>query len=110
MVDLAKVPNVSVLVDEFNAIGRALNNFDNGGRIVAMQVSAPAPQTRDQEGGPPPLMAFGVTVPTTTIDYPPQMVTTIKNSLESRRNEIAQELQDIGVTGIDVQARAKKGK
>lgn len=95
MVDIARFQSAAVLVDEYKALGIALDNLERGGRIVAMSIAGPVPEL--PEGAPEPPPDPGATVPTRSIDYPPQMVTAIRAALEQRRGEIAQELTDLGV-------------
>lgn len=100
MVDIADVPQVNALTGEKQAISAALDNLEQGGRIVAMRI---APKPPEQPEGAPPMPTFpmmGVEVPTASIDYPPQMVTSIKQALTQRREAIAKELAGMGVTGV----------
>lgn len=100
MVDLANIPQATALANEKQSITTALDNLEKGGRIVAMRI---APKPPEQPEGAPPAPTFpmmGVEVPTASIDYPPQMVTSIKQALSQRRDAIAKELADLGITGM----------
>ena len=108
MVDLTDIPQATALVNEKQSITVALDNLERGGRIVAMTIAPPQPEP--QEGQPPmpltPMM--GAMVPTQSIEYPAQMITSIKAALSARRDAITKELAEMGVTGMDTQA--KKGR
>ena len=107
MVDLADVPQMQALVGEKQSISMALDNLKQGGKIVAMEIAPPQPE--QPEGAPPMPPPFGARVPTTEIDYPPQMVTGIEAAFEARLKEIADELAKLGVTMPEAEpAKAKK--
>jgi len=98
MVDRADLQRASMLYEELRTIDMALANFDAGGAIVAMTVSAGEetfPPTGPGPGGP----RTTVTVPTGALQYPQQMVDAIKAQFEARKNAVAQELTSVGVTG-----------
>ena len=110
MVDFAHLSDATALMNEITNIGTALDNFDAGGRIIAMTISGP--QTGDT-----PNPTTSIAIPTAFIDYPPQMVDAIRAALDARRDEITQQLSDLGVTNVDpglraapAPAKAKKGK
>lgn len=89
------VQRVNQLVNEKQAIQRAIANFDAGGRIVSMSIAQP------QNGGAFPVpLAAAATVTTNYIEYPPQMVTAIKAALDGRVKAIEAELNQLGITGI----------
>lgn len=107
MVELADVSQAMALKSELQSISVALDNFDKGGRIVAMSIAPPLPQPAEPPEGAPPvppppalLPPVGVTVSTVDIDYPPQMVASIKQALTQRRDAIAKQLAGMGVTGV----------
>lgn len=95
--DTESIPRLAGLFAEYQRAKAALDNFEHGGKIIAMQVSSgqPAP------AGRPPL---SVTVTTAGIDYPPQMVDEIKRALRERCAAIAKEVTDMGVTGMEARA------
>lgn len=97
MVDLANVTQAMVLKGELQSISVALDNLEKGGRIIAMSIAPPVPE--QPEGGTP-ITPSGVEVSTTSIEYPPQMVTSIKQALTARQAEIAKELSGMGITGV----------
>lgn len=107
MVELANVPQVGGSVADYQSILRALDTLEQGGRIVAMEIAAPAPPP--VEGAP--RVAFGARVSTEGMEYPPQMVASIKTLLQARRDALKKQLADLGVTGLDQAAQpAGKGK
>lgn len=87
MVDINAIGRAAQLVDEKNRINYAIQNFDHGGRIVQMEV-----------GGPQPNMGI-VSISTVYMDYPDQMVDSIKQLFARRLAEIQKELDGLGVTG-----------
>lgn len=102
MVDVTNLTQASGLMGEYQALGMALDNLENGGRIVAMEIAAPiSPDSPEQ--APPPM---GMRISTQGMDYPPQMVTSIKSVLTARQDEIAKQLSAIGITGMN----QRKGK
>lgn len=101
MVDLADVPQMTMLVGEKQSINIALDNLEQGGRIVGMRIAPKPPEQLEGEPPRPVFSMMGVEVPTVSIDYPPQMVDAIKQALTQRRDAIAKELSDMGVTGME---------
>lgn len=89
MVDIADVGKVNELHFEYQQLKRVIEAFNGGGHIISMTVAWAG-------GG----MNLPVTVNTTSIEYPPQMVTQIIASLEAKRSELREELAGMGVTGI----------
>lgn len=85
--DINDVGRATQLVDEKNRINYAIQNFDHGGRIVQMAV-----------GGPQATMGM-VQLSTIYMDYPPQMLDSIKQLFARRLAEIQKELDELGVTG-----------
>lgn len=101
--DFADIQKAQGLVNEKQAIQRALQLFDEGGRIV--QIGLGRQPTSDAA---PMGMGF-VMVPTAYIDYPQQMVDAIKTAFQGRVTAITDELTKLGVTGMEeAQAAAKK--
>jgi hypothetical protein len=105
--DRADLTRVNALYEEARLIVSALGNFSNGGRIIAMTVS-PAAQIDVPPAVPgitgmagPPIFGMSITVPTSSIEYPPQMVTSIRTALEQRRAAILAELTQLGMTGVE---------
>lgn len=90
MVDVANITRAQGLVGEHQSIVAALERLDEGGRIVAMSIA---------DAADAPVMTW-VTVPTSFIEYPPQMVTSIKSALSARRDAIQSELAKLGITGV----------
>lgn len=83
MVDRNDLGRVQTLYAENGDIGQALANFEAGGGIVRMTI------------GP-----TEVTIDTTDIEYPPQMVEAIKAVLMQRQHAIVEELEKLGLTGV----------
>ncbi|PWT92089.1 MAG: hypothetical protein C5B54_04140 [Acidobacteria bacterium] len=82
-----------MLSSERRQIVEALAIFDAGGHITNLTVA--------RETDPPPgTGAFSIMISTVYMDYPQMMVEAIKNFLHQRRDQIAQELTDLGVTNI----------
>lgn len=93
MVDRADLTTVNNLIAESQMITRAINNFDEGGRITAFVVG-------------PDL----VSIPSGYIPYPPQMVDTIKQAISERRDQIQQELSELGLTGEEPEWSPPEGE
>lgn len=89
--ELVDLERANALAMQKMVILRALENFDNGGVIISLTISAEPPS----ENWVPERMA--AIVSTIGMNYPPQMVEAIKGSLESRRDAIAEELEEMGV-------------
>lgn len=76
---------------EYEQITRMIEVFALGGRITTM--GATTEPSVDQ----PPISAM---ISTLGWDYPAQMVTAIQGLLESQRQRLADELAQLGVTGL----------
>jgi len=94
--DRSNLQQVNMLYGEVRAIDMALQGFNNGGRIVQMSVS-PGPLPEDDEAMRG--IMTGIAVDVSRIDYPPQMVESIRISVQQRLAAINTELQNLGVTG-----------
>lgn len=105
MVDRTNLSEVNDLYQEMTAIEQAIINFDAGGQIVQMTVSGISPDAHDL-----PYQQPWVSVPTTHISYPPQMVQAIKAALEDRRKELEARLDELGLTGIGEEDVARRGR
>lgn len=92
--DKQHLMRAATLLGEYLRDKAALDNFEKGGKIISMQITGNLPSPR--EGVPPPAVAIS-----TQQMGSPQMVDLIKQELEARVAEIAQELDDLGVTGLD---------
>lgn len=109
MVELTQFQNASMLVEEFKAIDVALDNLEQGGRIVSMSIAPPEGELPEGTPKPPPMP--GAPVSTRGVDYPPAMVTAIKTALGQRQDALAKQLTDMGVTGFQARtAQPTKGK
>jgi hypothetical protein len=89
MVDLSDVARMNRLMSELEQIGQAIALFNLGARIMNITVG------RVMDVVPP-----SVTVDTSYIQYPPQMIDAIKAAFTARENEIRAELTKYGVTGV----------
>lgn len=98
MVDHTNLRQVNLLYGELNSLDAVEKAFDNGGVIVSMEISpGPLPESTPENPQPPP---FGIRVQTSGIEYPPQMIDGIKAQLSNRRHHIEEELQSLGLTGV----------
>jgi hypothetical protein len=95
MVDVASIGRVNALYQEASTINDAIAALDNGGRIVAMQISMPRAE------GAPPMRARPTIVNTAYMSYPQLMVDQIKVFFEQRLTQIDSELKALGVTGLE---------
>lgn len=102
MVDVSDLAKANELNAELSRINAALGLFDGGGRIVSITIadaSMPAPPSI-----PVPIDSAGpvlfVTVQTSFMDYPAQMVEAIKSMLAVREEEVANEMSGLGLTGV----------
>lgn len=75
---------------EYEQIMRVIQCFDAGGRITGVTVST----------SPNVMPALFGNISTIDMDYPPQMIDAIKAVLQERRKKLADELVEIGVTGL----------
>lgn len=94
--DFANIPQLGALMSEHQRIVSGLDNLGKGGRIVAMQIAMAARPPELPEQAPMPT----VVVSTDQMEYPPQMVEAIKAALAVRRDAIAAQLTEMGVTGV----------
>lgn len=92
------IQKVNALLQEKTSINRALDLLKGEGRINAMIIGLP----QSTDISLPSLMA-GVTVPTAYIEYPSQMVDAIKSAFQDRQQKIVDELEDLGITGLEEQ-------
>ena len=92
MVDRSNLSEVNDLYTELTVIEQAFRNLDAGGTIVNVTIG----------GGPPDEMPYNpwVSVPTTYMTYPPQMVDAIKAAMTARRQQLESKLAELGLTGI----------
>ena len=95
--DLQKAQSLS---QERQTLTRAIDNFSKGGKIVALTVAPPMPeQPPDMPPMPPkPPGMMGTSVSTTDMNYPQQMVDSIKGSLQARLDAVVAELNTLGVS------------
>lgn len=100
MVDLANFQQINVLANEQSNITAALERFGQGWRIVGLELGPPDAPMPGMPGMP------GMPVPTRGMEYPPQMVTTIKAALQARLEAVTKTLAELGVTGTIQAARA----
>jgi len=91
MVDIADIGRISGLINERQQINNALAAFDAGARIVQFGLLGPNTE--------PPNMLF--LVQSQYMIYPAQMLDAIKSMLTTRRNAIDDELESLGVTGVE---------
>lgn len=89
MVDRTNLQHVNQLYYELQQIRQAITNFDNGGHIASMIII-----------GADDSIPSAI-IPTRDWDYPTQMVTQIKALLNARVQEIVNELDELGLTGVD---------
>lgn len=90
--DSDTVIQISRLTSEWASINRAVELFDMGARITnLMLATVPSP-------GVPGQLPQAGSVSTEYMNYPPQMVDTIKSLLATRKGEIEGELANLGVT------------
>lgn len=96
MVDISDLQKAMMLSSEKQTIAMALEQLDRDGIILSMSIGPkPAP-------GQPSFPGMGgIQVDTSRMDYPAQMVEAIKGNLHQRQDEIEQELQGLGVTGVE---------
>lgn len=94
MVALTDLQKVTLLASEQKTIASALAQLDGDGRILGMTIGVAQP------AGASVLPLGGVQVSTARMSYPQAMVDTIKQFLRQRQDEIGQELQQLGVTGV----------
>lgn len=91
--DFTDIGKVNTLYAEQKSIQRVLEIFADGGRITQVGVSPAA-------GADPSVVPPAMVVGTEYMTYPPQMVDAIRSGLETRQQEIADELAQLGVTGV----------
>lgn len=99
MVDQANLIKVTQLNDERNRIMRAQDMLhEEGARITNMIVGEPL---RNEEGEAIGGWLFSELINTEYMDYPQQMLDAISNFLGNRIMEITNELDSMGLTGIE---------
>lgn len=110
MVDWADIPQATALANEKQSITVALDSLERGGRIIAMTIAPPQPERPEQPEGQPPMLppVIGTTVQTQSIEYPQEVITAIEAALIARQDEIAQQLSDVGVSGVETPQRRKR--
>lgn len=110
MVSLTDFQNATMLAAEYRSLDAAFAALEGGGRIVAMEIAAALPATPGGTAQPPtpPMPMMGMRVSTQGMDYPAQMITSIKSMLQARRDALKKQLADLGVSVDD--ATGKKGK
>lgn len=93
MVDRADISELNDLFAELTSIEGAFVNLDAGGTIVAVTIS----------GGPRNEMPYNpwATISTTYMDYPPQMIETIKTMMAERQSFLRARLRGMGLTGVE---------
>lgn len=96
MVDVSDLQKVMMLSSEKQNISNALTQFDSGGVILSMSVGPRPPAGEPLFSG-----MGGIPVDTSGMQYPQAMVDAIKQSLVQRQGEIEQQLQALGVTGME---------
>lgn len=93
MVDRADLNRITMLYQQRRSIQLALGNLAGGGRIVQIAIDPPP-------SAGPPEMHGPVSISTSSMEYPQQMVEAIRSELQKRLDEIDRELGDLGVTGF----------
>lgn len=99
MVAKSDLDTINMLSGELLHVTNALSIFAEGGRIVNLTVAS----------GIDAMPARTMQVGTTMMDYPPQMVEAIERFLAERERKIIDELNSLGVTGID-EPQPRKGE
>lgn len=95
--EYSNIDKINALIQERRSITAAMQSFDQGGRILGMSVGRPPPP--DMAGRPGFMM--GAIVDVGHMDYPPQMVDQIRSSFAARQQAITNELQQLGVQGVE---------
>lgn len=92
MVDRTNLSEVNDLYSELEVIEQGFKNLDAGGSILNVTLG----------GGPMDVMPYNpaVTIPTTYMTYPPQMLDAIRSMMAVRRTELERRLEELGLTGI----------
>lgn len=109
MVDQSNLDAVNRLNDERNKIMRAMDMLhEDGARITNMVVGVPNivgahedEETGEQVGGEQIGWIFSSMLDTEYMEYPPQMRDMILDYFGNRIIEIANELNNLGLTGIE---------
>src|SRR3954470_123251 len=91
MTDYSDLPQVNTLYLESQNVANAISLIDNGGRLSNFTIS-PAP---NQE--PTGMMMMSVSI-TTTNPTSPSLLSEIRKALVDREAEIAQQMEELGVT------------
>jgi hypothetical protein len=89
MVDRSEIPLANRLLIEYDNIGQAIDNIDDGGRITSMVIGV-GPRAN---GNATPAQVVTIGMPAPDIMYD-----TIRASLVDRQREISDQLRDMGVT------------
>lgn len=90
MVDRNQLPRINELYRQWNQLDQAVHNLDNGGRINSMVIVGETPDVPS------------AVVNTQGWPYPPQMVEGIKQIAYAQMRSIEDELEGIGLTGMEV--------
>jgi hypothetical protein len=96
LVEFTDLSQVTALYQELHQVDGVIENFDHGGQIIAMTVSA-GDQPLPPGTIPGPMMRRDRAISTAGITYPPPMVDAIKLALNARRQQIMQQLKQLGV-------------
>lgn len=91
--NVSDIQKANMLSQEKAAIQTAADYLRRGGRIMVMNVGSPSLPPEDAA-----LITMSVSVPTSYIEYPPQMVTAIQAAFQTRLQAIQDELTTLGVT------------
>ena len=102
MVDRENLARVNELYGERAKIVQVRHLFDRGGRIIRLTVG------QEEETNGQTFFANTASVSTHYMTYPEQMLTAIKGFLEQRKDEIANELAGLGLTGVEPGGRAAR--
>lgn len=99
MMDPANIQRAAELYAEMRQINRAVEVIDANGMITAVVLTTTSlpPDTPDS-----PVHSTSTTIPTEGLQYPPQMIATIKAQLEERKAAINRELEELGVAPMGV--------
>jgi NADPH-dependent curcumin reductase CurA len=92
MVDATQLFEINRLLNEFDLIGHAIELLNADGQIIAMTIA--------KEGD-------AVGIQTDYIAYPAQMKNAIITAITARRQQLQQELSNLGMTGLEARKLAK---
>lgn len=101
MVERTDLQRVNALYAELSGIARGLQVIDQGAEIISVIFAI-----RSDSDSP---WRSPTTVRTEHMDYPPQMVEAIKQFMYQREDQIASELSNLGLQGVEAQPRAARG-